>query len=149
MSRIAFMAAATSALLLQQGPAHSGIPYKIVTANTTGTYYAIGSDLAKIVAPGANIDLEVVPTSGSAENVKLLRHEPGAPTPTFRLRGGPLVPALATATCVVLLAGAGVKAAEWRFAAQLLAAGGVVYVSWRLGERWWKRRAAGEPPSPP
>ena len=77
MSRIAFMAAASCALLLQQAPLQAGIPYKVVTANTTGTYYAIGNDLAKIVAPGANIDLEVVATSGSAENVKLLRHEPG------------------------------------------------------------------------
>ena len=51
---------ALCALMLQQAPAHAGIPYKIVTANTTGTYYAIGNDLAKLVAPGANIDLEVV-----------------------------------------------------------------------------------------
>ena len=77
MLRIKFIAAATCALLLQQAPAQAGIPYKIVTANTTGTYYAIGNDLAKMVASRAGIDLEVVPTSGSAENVKLLRHEPG------------------------------------------------------------------------
>ena len=73
MSRTAFVAAA--ALLLT--PAWAGTPYKIVTADQRGTYFAIGNDLAKMVAPRANIDLEVVPTSGSAENVKLLRHEPG------------------------------------------------------------------------
>ncbi len=73
MSRIAFVVAA--ALLLT--PAWAGTPYKIVTADQRGTYFAIGNDLAKMVAPRANIDLEVVPTSGSAENVKLLRHEPG------------------------------------------------------------------------
>ena len=77
MVKIAYIAVVVCALMLQQAPAHAGIPYKIVTANTTGTYYAIGNDLAKLVAPGANIDLEVVATSGSAENVKLLRHEPG------------------------------------------------------------------------
>jgi TRAP transporter TAXI family solute receptor len=77
MSRIAFIAAAACALLLQQAPVQAGIPYKIVTADQRGTYFAIGNDLAKMVAPRADIDLEVVPTSGSAENVKLLRHEPG------------------------------------------------------------------------
>ena len=74
MSRIAFIAAAC-ALLHHQ--AWAGTPYKIVTADQRGTYFAIGNDLAKLVAPRADIDLEVVPTSGSAENVKLLRHEPG------------------------------------------------------------------------
>jgi uncharacterized protein len=77
MSKIAFIAVAACALMLQQAPALAGIPYKIVTADQRGTYFAIGSDLAKLVAPRADIDLEVVPTSGSAENVKLLRHEPG------------------------------------------------------------------------
>jgi uncharacterized protein len=57
--------------------AHAGIPYKIVTADPRGTYFAIGNDLARLVAPRAGIDLEVVPTAGSAENIKLLRHEPG------------------------------------------------------------------------
>ncbi len=51
--------------------------YKIVTASERGTYFAIGQDLAKFVAPDADIRLEVLPTSGSAENVKLLRYEPG------------------------------------------------------------------------
>src|SRR3954464_10314739 len=73
MSRIAFVAAA--ALLSTQ--AWAATPYKIVTADQRGTYFAIGNDLAKMVAPRADIDLQVVPTSGSAENVKLLRHEPG------------------------------------------------------------------------
>src|SRR5262247_2705817 len=77
MSKIRLVAAAACALLVQQVPAQAGMPYKIVTADQRGTYFAIGNDLAKMVAPRANIDLEVVPTSGSAENVKLLRHEPG------------------------------------------------------------------------
>ena len=53
------------------------VPYKIVTASERGTYIQIGRDLAKIVAPPAGIDLEVLPSAGSAENVKRLRHEPG------------------------------------------------------------------------
>ena len=51
--------------------------YKIVTASDKGTYYAIGKDLAKLVAPDANINLEVVATSGSAANVKMLRYDAG------------------------------------------------------------------------
>ena len=57
--------------------AEAAAEYKIVTASDKGTYYAIGKDLAKFVAPDADISLEVLPTSGSAANVKLLRYEPG------------------------------------------------------------------------
>ena len=53
------------------------MPFKIATADAKGTYFAIGADLAKMVAPGADIDLEVLPTDGSAANIKLLRFEPG------------------------------------------------------------------------
>lgn len=77
MFRRALLTAAASAALLQSPAMHAGTPYKIVTADTRGTYFAIGNDLAKMVAPQAGIDLEVVPTNGSAENIKLLRHEPG------------------------------------------------------------------------
>src|SRR5688572_12840690 len=71
-------AAIAAAFVLPFAPAHAaGMPYKIVTADPRGTYYAIAGDLAKLVAPAAGIDLEVVATSGSAENIKLLRHEPG------------------------------------------------------------------------
>ncbi|HZZ92891.1 MAG TPA: TAXI family TRAP transporter solute-binding subunit [Usitatibacter sp.] len=59
------------------GAAQAGIPYKIATADPKGTYFAIGGDLAKMVMPGADIDLEVMPTDGSAANIKLLRYEPG------------------------------------------------------------------------
>lgn len=62
---------------LQASPAHAAAAYKIVTANKTGTYYKIAQDLAKIVAPQADINLEVLETSGSAANMKLLRQEPG------------------------------------------------------------------------
>lgn len=51
--------------------------FKIVTASERGTYFVIGKDLAKMVAPAADIDLEVVATNGSAANISLLRFEPG------------------------------------------------------------------------
>lgn len=71
-------AVAAGGLLLACGVGLAAtVDYKIVTASDKGTYYAIGKDLARYVAPGADINLEVLATSGSAANVKLLRYEPG------------------------------------------------------------------------
>jgi hypothetical protein len=53
------------------------VEYKIVTASERGTYIQIGRDLAKFVAPEAGIKLDVLPSAGSAENVRRLRYEPG------------------------------------------------------------------------
>ena len=50
--------------------------YKIVTGPERGTYIQIGNDLAKWVAQPVGIDLEVVPSKGSAENVQRMRYEP-------------------------------------------------------------------------
>ena len=60
-------------LQLSSGAAFAAVEYKIATASEKGTYFAIGADLAKFVAPDAGIQLEVMPTSGSAANIKLLR----------------------------------------------------------------------------
>lgn len=65
------------AALLHSGMARAAAEFKIVTADPRGTYFAIGADLAKFVAPGADISLEVVPTDGSAANIRLLRQAPG------------------------------------------------------------------------
>jgi TRAP transporter TAXI family solute receptor len=59
------------------GLSSAQVQYKIVTASERGTYIQIGRDLAKWVAPSADIDLEVLPSAGSSENVKRLRYEPG------------------------------------------------------------------------
>jgi len=72
-----WLVAATALLLLQSTAAQAAADFKIVTADPRGTYFAIGNDLAKMVAPGADIALEVVPTDGSAANVRLLREAPG------------------------------------------------------------------------
>jgi TRAP-type uncharacterized transport system substrate-binding protein len=53
------------------------IAYKIVTASERGTYIQIGRDLAKFVAPAAQIELDALPSAGSAENIHRLRYEPG------------------------------------------------------------------------
>lgn len=69
-----FVAALAALLVAAQAQA---VEYKIVTADPKGTYFAIGADLAKFVAPQADINLEVVPTDGSAANIRLLREAPG------------------------------------------------------------------------
>ena len=53
-----------AALWFYGGLALAEVEYKIVTANEKGTYFAIGADLAKYVAPEAGISLEVLPTDG-------------------------------------------------------------------------------------
>jgi len=53
------------------------VPYKITTGQERGTYIQIGQDLSKYVAEPAGIDLEVLPSKGSAENVQRMRYEPG------------------------------------------------------------------------
>lgn len=58
------------------GLATAQVSYKIVTASERGTYIKIGRDLAQFVAPAAGIDLDAVPSAGSAENVRRLRFEP-------------------------------------------------------------------------
>ncbi len=49
----------------------------IVTASERGTYFRIGQDLARYVAPAADIDLVAATSAGSVENVRRLRSEQG------------------------------------------------------------------------
>ncbi len=65
------------AMWLAGSYAYAAAAFKIVTADQRGTYFAIGNDLAKLVAPSADVDLEVVATDGSAANIRLLREAPG------------------------------------------------------------------------
>ncbi len=66
-----------TALSVNAGQALAAAEFKIVTASTRGTYIQIGRDMASFVAPQADIDLDVLPSAGSAENVRRLRYEPG------------------------------------------------------------------------
>ena len=66
MVRTLMVAGMAAALLLQCIVAQAAAAFKVVTADKRGTYFAIGNDLAKFVAPAADIDLEVLPTDGSA-----------------------------------------------------------------------------------
>lgn len=69
--------AMAAALGIQGEATAAGAQYKVVTADAKGTYFAIGNDLAKFVAPDAGIDLEVLATAGSAANLKHLRYDAG------------------------------------------------------------------------
>ena len=71
------LAAAIAALLFHSAGAQAAAEFKIATADKRGTYFAIGADLAKYVAPGADISLEVLPTDGSAANIRHLRFDAG------------------------------------------------------------------------
>jgi uncharacterized protein len=77
MSRRLMQALLAAALGFAACPALAAAEYKIMTASERGTYIQIGRDIAKFVAPEADIALEVLPSAGSAENVQRLREEPG------------------------------------------------------------------------
>jgi TRAP transporter TAXI family solute receptor len=77
MARTLIGALGAFALALHAGLALAAAEFKIVTASERGTYIQIGRDLARFVAPAADINLEVLPSAGSAENVQRLRYEPG------------------------------------------------------------------------
>lgn len=49
----------------------------VVTGSERGTYLQIGRDLSRLVAGPAGLQLGVLPSKGSAENVRRLRTEPG------------------------------------------------------------------------
>jgi len=68
--------AAAAALFIACAAAQAAVPYRIATASERGTYFAAGRDLARLVAPAADMSLEVLATPGSAANVRMLRDDP-------------------------------------------------------------------------
>ncbi len=56
-------------------PAKAAVDWKIATDSEKSTHYAVGGDLARLVAPAANVRLTVLPTPGAAANIKLLRYD--------------------------------------------------------------------------
>jgi uncharacterized protein len=71
------LASVSAGSFAARAPAPAQASYKIVTASERGTYIQIGRDISKFVAPAARIDLAVLPSAGSADNVQRLRYEPG------------------------------------------------------------------------
>jgi TRAP transporter TAXI family solute receptor len=74
---VVFILGTCVANVAAQGVARPLAEYKIVTASERGTYIQIGRDIARYIAPLAGIKLDVLPSAGSAENVRRLRYEPG------------------------------------------------------------------------
>jgi TRAP transporter TAXI family solute receptor len=77
MKKLVLCSLLLAAVLGHTTAAVAAAEYKIVTASERGTYIKIGRDLAQFVAPAADIQLDAVPSAGSAENVRRLRYEPG------------------------------------------------------------------------
>lgn len=75
--RTSFLCRLGAVSLALVGVAVSAAPaadYRIVTGGPTGTYFAFGQNLASMVAPGANVSLEVLNSAGSVQNVKEMRY---------------------------------------------------------------------------
>jgi TRAP transporter TAXI family solute receptor len=77
MKKSFFSALLLATLVCVSSASLAAVDYKIVTASERGTYIKIGRDLAELIAPSADIKLDSVPSAGSAENVRRLRHENG------------------------------------------------------------------------
>jgi uncharacterized protein len=77
VTRLLIIGLIAAGFSLQGALALAAVELKIVTASARGTYIQIGRDIASIVAPSADIELDVLPSAGSAENVRRLRYEPG------------------------------------------------------------------------
>ena len=77
MKKLVLSALLVAGTLGHVSAAVAAVNYTIVTASERGTYIKIGRDLAEFVTPLADIKLDVLPSAGSAENVRRLRYEPG------------------------------------------------------------------------
>lgn len=77
LSAIAQAPAPAAAPAPQPAAPAAAVAYKIVTASERGTYIQIGRDLAKFIAPAAQIELDALPSAGSPENIHRLRYEAG------------------------------------------------------------------------
>jgi TRAP transporter TAXI family solute receptor len=66
---------ATAALFLHAATAGAAADFKMVTA-TEGADFQIGRNLAELVAPAADVRLEVLASGSSAENLRRLQTEP-------------------------------------------------------------------------
>ena len=77
MSKWLAVGLVATGFLFRCGLALAAAEYKIVTASERGTYIQIGRNLAQFVAPQADIELEALPSPGSADNVRRLRYEAG------------------------------------------------------------------------
>ena len=72
-----------SLLYLHGGVLGAAAQFKMVTA-TEGADLQLGHDLARFVAPAADIELDVIASGNSAENLRRLRSEPGVKLATVQ-----------------------------------------------------------------
>ena len=80
----ALLAAFAAAWLFLHGAAlHAAAQFKMVTA-TEGADFQVGRDLARYVAPAADVQLDVLASGSSAETLRRLRSEPGVKLATVQ-----------------------------------------------------------------
>ncbi len=80
----ALLAAFAAAWLFLHGAAlHAAAQFKMVTA-TEGADLEVGRDLARFIAPAADVQLDVLASGSSAETLRRLRSEPGVKLATVQ-----------------------------------------------------------------
>lgn len=82
-SRILLAAFAAASLFLHGAALHAAAQFKMVTA-TEGADFQVGRDLARFIAPAADVQLDVLASGSSAETLRRLRSEPGVKLATVQ-----------------------------------------------------------------
>jgi len=82
-SRLPLAAFVAASLFLHGAALHAAAQFKMVTA-TEGADFQIGGDLARFVAPAADVELDVLASGSSAETLRRLRSEPGVKLATVQ-----------------------------------------------------------------
>ncbi len=82
-SRVLLAACVAAALAVHGAAVRAAAQFKMVTA-TEGADFQIGRDLARFVAPAADVQLDVLASGSSAETLRRLRSEPGVKLATVQ-----------------------------------------------------------------
>ena len=82
-SRVLLAALLAASLSLHGATVGAAAQFKMVTA-TEGADFQIGRDLARFVAPAADVQLDVLASGSSAESLRRLRSEPGVKLATVQ-----------------------------------------------------------------
>lgn len=82
-SRVLLAAFAAVSLFVHGTALHAAAQFKMVTA-TEGADFQVGRDLARFIAPAADVQLDVLASGSSAETLRRLRSEPGVKLATVQ-----------------------------------------------------------------
>jgi TRAP transporter TAXI family solute receptor len=82
-SRLPLAAFVAASLFLHGAALHAAAQFKMVTA-TEGADFQVGRDLARFIAPAADVQLDVLASGSSSETLRRLRSEPGVKLATVQ-----------------------------------------------------------------